>query len=199
MSLDTPFIVSPARPIRPYSQGDLDGMCSLYAVINSIRWCIRDQPLAEKGPHWRDLFAAINDYAIKELGCLTLASTGLGINSMIWLVRTAQDYMHDVHNIHIHTQRPFANSKPTNLDHVTQTTLNHINKKHSSALFAVYGKMNHWTVATEITAAKVKIFDSRRTCFIPQISLQPADFIHKSQRNSHVQSGSLICMSLLKS
>lgn len=198
MRLDTPIIANLARPIRPYSQGDLDGMCSLYAVINSIRWCIKDQPLAQKGPQWRDLFTALNDYAIKELGCLTFASTGLGLNSMIWLIRSAQDYMHEVHKIDIHTHRPFANNKPTQLDQVSQTTQNHISQEHSSALFAVYGQMNHWTVVTEITAKRVKTFDSDRTSYIPIRSLHPSDFIHKSQRNSHIQSASLICFSTHK-
>lgn len=195
MRIDTPAIKAQVQHIRPYKQGDLDGLCSIYAIINGIRWCIREQTLAAKGQHWCDLFTVLSNYAIKELGNLTIASTGTSLNSMIWLLRTAQEHMQDVHGVDIRTQRPFALCKPTQLDQITQTIVNHINTPHSAALFAVYGAVNHWTVATEITSNTVKLFDSNRTQFMSVRTLQPADLAIKKQQRSHIQPSSLICLS----
>lgn len=117
---------------------------------------------------------------------------------MIWLLRTAQEHMQDAHGIDIRTQRPFALCKPTQPDQITQAIVNHINTMHSSALFAIYGAVNHWTVATEITNSTVKLFDSNRIQFMSVKTLQPADLVIKKQQRSHIQPGSLICLSLNK-
>lgn len=187
-----------AQPIRPYKQGELDGLCGLYAIINSIRWCLRGHALSSKGQHWCDVFAVLNNYAVKELVNLSIASTGTGLNSMIWLLRTAQEHMIDVHGVHIRTHRPFALSKPKQSVQITETILNHLNHPNSSALLAIYGAVNHWTVTTEITNNTVKLFDSDRSQTMSATTLQPADLVSKKQRRSHIQPGSLICLSLVE-
>ena len=29
-----------ARPLRPLMQGDLDGLCGLYSLLNAVQWAL---------------------------------------------------------------------------------------------------------------------------------------------------------------
>ncbi len=42
--------------LRPYLQGNLDSLCGIYALINGIRWALRNDPVSAKGQHWEELF-----------------------------------------------------------------------------------------------------------------------------------------------
>lgn len=188
--------LSSSKPLRPYRQGDLDALCGLYTVINSIRWCLRDYDIAKQGPHWMELFAELSDYAVKEIGHLSISSMGLGLNAMIWLMRTAQEHMRTVHGINIRTKRPFALSKPSELNQPALAIENHLQNDSSSTLFAIYGSINHWSVATEITATRAKLFDSDGLNYLPIKSFQNTDFNKKNKETSTIQTGSLICLQL---
>lgn len=195
--ISPPKISSPnSKPLRPYRQGDLDALCGLYTVINSIRWCLRGHDIASQGPNWHDLFSELSDYAVKEIGHLSISSMGLGLNAMIWLMRTAQEHMRTVHGINIRTTRPFALKKPSDLNQPALAIENHLKNDNSSALFAVYGRINHWSVATEITATRAKLFDSNGLNYLPIKSFQSTDYNKKNRDISIIQTGSLICLRL---
>lgn len=102
--------------LRPYRQGDLDALCGPYAIVNAFRWCLGKHSLAAKGPHWATLFGVLHDYAVRELGYLGLASSGLSLNGMIWMLRTAQQHMHDEHELDFVSHRPFAGRRPQRPD-----------------------------------------------------------------------------------
>lgn len=186
---------TPSLSMRAYKQGEFDGLCGIYAIINSIRWSIRQHPLASKGPHWNDLFGLLNHYAVTVLSNLTIASSGLGLNSMIWLVRAAIEHMLDTHNMAILTERPFALGKPHHPDQVKENLVNHLNKSNSSALFALYGQLNHWTVPTAHIHNKIKLFDSSHFQFMSEKSLQVTDIKSKNKHHTYIQPSSLICFS----
>ena len=185
--------VTPPPRMSAYKQGEFDGLCGIYAIINSIRWSIRQHPLASKGPHWNDLFGVLNHYAVTELSNITIASSGLGLNSMIWLVRTAKEHMLDAHRLTILTERPFALGKPNHRDEVRDNLFNHLNKSNSSALFALYGNINHWTVPTAHIHNKIKLFDSSHFQFMSEKSLQITDIKLKNKYHTYIQPSSLIC------
>lgn len=186
---------APSPRISAYKQGEFDELCGIYAIINSIRWSIRQHPLASKGPHWNDLFGILNHYAVTELSNLTIASSGLGLNSMIWLVRTAQEHMLDVHKLTILTERLFALGKPNHPNQIRENLFNHLSKSNSSALFALYGRINHWTVPTALTHSKVKLFDSSHFQFMSEKSLHVTDIKSKNKHHTYTQPSSLICFS----
>lgn len=135
--------------------------------------------MASKGGHWNDLFVLLNHYAVTELSNLTVASTGLGLNSIIWLVRVAKEHMLGVHKLHIHTERPFALGRPNHINHVKENLCSHLDKNNTSALFALYGRITHWTVPTVLTHNKIKLLDSDRIQYISEKTLQITDIKEK--------------------
>lgn len=191
----TDSTVTPHPKVSAYKQGDFDGLCGIYAIINSIRWSIRQHPLASKGVHWHELFRVLNHYAVTELSNLTIASSGLTINSMVWLVRTAKEHMLDAHKITINTERPFALRNPNHHNQVKENLLDHLSKDHNSALFALFGRIDHWTVPTTLIHNKVKLFDSGHLQFMSEKSIQITDIKSKNNYHTYIQPSSLICFS----
>lgn len=185
----------PASPrpskLRPYRQGELDALCGPYSIINAFPWCLGDHPLAAKGPHWAAPFALLHDYAVKELGYLGLGASGLSLNGMIWLLRTAQNHMGDEHGISFQTHRPFALGRPRQVEDIATTIAEHLLRPHSAVIAAVYGTLNHWCVLTNLTSEHAHLFDSSGINRLPINILHPAALLQPNLRRSHVKPGSV--------
>lgn len=185
------------KQLRPYLQGNLDSLCSVYAVINALRWSLADHPLSGKGDHWRLLFAELNDYAVKELGLLSLSSQGMGLNGMIWLLRTAQQHMLETHAITIRTYRPFALRRPNSNNDMIDTITTHLRSPNTAVVTAVYGKLNHWCVIKGLKKKHIILFDSDHLSQLPINARQKPLNSKVKQPHSNIQTGSIILISVV--
>ena len=59
--------------ISPYRQGQLDGLCGLYAIINAIRLATHDRTDEFGHEVWRDLLLALISEAENVVGTATVA------------------------------------------------------------------------------------------------------------------------------
>lgn len=74
---------------RPYRQGDLDSLCGIYAVINGIKFAVRQhQKLTEA--HALSLFEALIRRSTREGGNPTAVIDGLGWTAVWDLARYAK-------------------------------------------------------------------------------------------------------------
>lgn len=165
--------------LRPYRQGDLDSLCGPYAIVNAFRWCLGDHPLARL-------------YAVKELGYLGLASSGLSLNGMIWMLRTAQQHMYEEHGLELASRRPFAGRRPQQPGDVIDSIAAHLNSPNTVSVAAFYGHLNHWGVITNVRPDGACLFDSSRINRLPISALHPAAFVPQERCRSHVQPGSVL-------
>ncbi|RBO88509.1 hypothetical protein [Pseudochrobactrum asaccharolyticum] len=191
---DKPEAPSPKK-LSPYLQGNLDSLCSVYAVINALRWSLADHPLSAKGEHWKALFAELNDYAVKELGLLSLSSQGMGLKGMIWLLRTAQQYMSETHAITITTHRPFALKRPNSNNDIIDIIAEHLRSPNTAVITAVYGKLNHWCVIKGLKKKHVILFDSDRLSQLSISTFQLAALSKIDARTSRAQAASMVLLS----
>lgn len=188
--------MSKLKPVklRPYLQGNLDSLCGIYALINSIRWALRIESASAKGPHWEELFRRLTNHAVKEMGHLELTTSGLSLYAMIGLTHVARDYVSDELNIELLFRRPFAIKKPTEANQTIESISRHLQQSSTAALAAVYGKLNHWSVITAIDDKQAQLFDSERIKHLPISSLRPKELVDRRERRSHVQTGSIILL-----
>ena len=191
---DKPEAPSPKK-LSPYLQGNLDSLCSVYAVINALRWSLADHPLSAKGEHWKALFAELNDYAVKELGLLSLSSQGMGLKGMIWLLRIAQQHMSETHSITFTTHRPFALKRPNSNNDIIDTIAEHLRGPNTAVIAAVYGKLNHWCVIKGLKKKHVILFDSDRLSQLSISTFQHAALSKIDARTSRAQAASMVLLS----
>lgn len=185
--------------LRPYLQGNLDSLCGVYALINGIRWALRNDLASAKGEHWEDLFRKLTDHAIKSRGHLELVNDGLSLYGMIALTHVAQDHMREYHDIEVVMRRPFALRRPLEAMESVNTISDHLAQSNTAVLAAVYGTLNHWCVIKQLDEQRAHLFDSDRQSHLPKSAFQPLEFIEKSRRRAHVQAGSIVTIHIRKS
>jgi len=188
--------MSELKPVqlRPYLQGNLDSLCGIYALINAIRWALRNELASAKGMHWEELFRRLTNHAVKEMGHLDLPTSGLSLYATIGLTHIARDYVSDELHIELLFRRPFAIKKPIEADQTIESISRHLQQPNTAALAAIYGKLNHWSVITAVDDKQAQLFDSERIKHLPIMSLQPKEFVDRRERRSHIQSSSVILL-----
>lgn len=185
------------RPeLRPYLQGSLDSLCGVYALINGIRWALRNEPLSAKGEHWEELFRKLTKHAIKNRGDLELVSHGVTLYTMIALTHIARDHMRERHKIELLFRRPFALRRPLQATGSLNTISDHLAQPNTAVLAAVFGTLNHWCVIKQFDEQRAHLFDSDRQSHLPKSAFQPQEFIEEGQRRAHVQASSILLLAI---
>ncbi len=185
------------RPeLRPYLQGSLDSLCGVYALINGIRWALRNELVSAKGEHWEELFRKLTNHAIRNRGDLELVSHGVTLYTMIALTHIARDHMRERHKIELMFRRPFAQSKPLEAGQTLETIEACLHQPNTAVLAAIYGTLDHWCVIKQLDDQHTYLFDSDRLFRLPKSAFQPQEFIEPHKRRAHVQPGSIIAMQI---
>lgn len=182
--------------LRPYLQGNLDSLCGVYALINGIRWALRNDSVSAKGEHWEELFRILTNHAIKDRGHLELVSEGLSLYGMIALMHVARGHLREYHDIELSFRRPFALGRPTEPEEVVKRMSDHLRKPDTAVIAAVYGTLNHWCVTKQIDDRHVDLFDSDRLARLPKIAFQPKEFVRNVRRRAHIQAASVIIIKI---
>lgn len=203
MNIEKPAIATMAdnqrSKLRPYLQGSLDSLCGVYALINGIRWALRNELVSAKGEHWEELFRKLTNHAIKNRGDLELVSHGVTLYTMIAFTNIARDHMLERHKIELMFRRPFAQSKPIEGGQTLETIEACLHQPATAVLAAIYGTLDHWCVVKQLDGQHAYLFDSDRLFRLPKSAFQPLEFIEPRKRRAHVQPGSIIVMSISKS
>lgn len=147
----------PARPeIEPYQQGDLDGLCGLYAVINALR--LLHPRLDDDGA--RAMFRKLT----KTLG-KTLAHAVWpvydGIHRVILedLLIAAREHAQRHLGLSIEVEPLILWRKHPTLSDLWDGLREHLDGR-QVAILGLEGAKDHWTVAYAATETTIRLFDS---------------------------------------
>ena len=158
----------PYGALQPYQQGNLDGLCGLYAIINAIRLALYpERPLAHR--HARTLFrhgvrslsrtrhlrVTVADGTsperlrklLDELIDETRRLTGIRLTS-IWL---ATDEVRNIRVLLARIKQGLRDNEPV--------------------ILSLEGVREHWTVAVAYTDTRLILFDSNATRWVRLSSL----------------------------
>jgi hypothetical protein len=164
--------------LKPYRQGNLDGLCGIYSIVNTIH--ALHGPLSKPGATglFIDILEHLEKQSIMALECLeegtSLAdlSKGLHLASISYPIRWA---------------RPFHKKKDYTLDDYWQYLHDFFASKRGTVIInVVKGEVyDHWTIAYRISGKSLFLLDSegmkrisKRHCTIhseqhPRIWLNP--------------------------
>lgn len=136
--------------MRPYTQGDLGGLCGVYSVINATRIVAGlDRDESEK------LFSSIMDY----IGDARLVADGIGIRMIGRLLR-------DVVGERIkYRSMPFRNKRAATLSEVWRSLDDFLQEDHRAAIIwlgwsGTEGQKGHWTAVCNATPKQLFLVDS---------------------------------------
>ena len=139
-------------PLKPLHQGDLDGLCGVYAVLNVT------QLLVPKARDWDDLeklFVHIvgGIYKAKDV------TAGGEIGKMLAVLNYAREHVHQNFGLYLATTNGHRGTAPwhTPYDAIEAS----FNAGHPGAFIMGYdGRDSHWTVIKGMTQGAALLFDS---------------------------------------
>ena len=156
------FEIAARHRLEPYRQGQLDGLCALYASINSLRLALAvHAPLTES--RCKELFAAGINFLHRKDGLHTAATTGMGTKRRLAMVRYLAKLVSTT-NCQVVVERP---------DHSSWSTVDYafdwIDGSLAAGkpvLIALLGALDHYTVIAGSTVATLRLFDSTGILFV---------------------------------
>jgi len=141
---------------RPFEQGDLDGLCGVYAVVNATRLAAH--------PHRRlraadchELFAALLAELAGEGRLRGFVAAGLGTRVMARLLRRAERWLRKRHGLALEVRRPFAKRDQPEPEECLRVLTEHLARPGTAA---IVGSDEHWTVVRAVTPKRLLLADS---------------------------------------
>jgi hypothetical protein len=179
------------RSVRPLRQGELDGLCGVYSVINAVRLLCPEINQADLPALFRTLIRTLSRRRIRLTDAVAL---GLEIRTVRALANSACDYINDELQIRLKARRPHKPRRAYRLNrfwHWLQAELS----KGNILIVGVSGKLAHWTVVYRITDKSAHLADSdglktllRSRCTLRATrslyQLRPEDVIILSRREA---------------
>lgn len=140
----------------PLQQGDRDGLCGLYSIINTVRLLCPELKKVDVDDLVFNLAEVMTE---RFLTPMELISWGLEIDSIRTLLRAAQDHVETVFDIQLKSHTPqLRKHRPTIVDLWTRLDdkvgIGHV------AIIGLSGRYNHWTVVQRVTPKTLTLFDS---------------------------------------
>jgi hypothetical protein len=141
---------------KPLEQGDLDGLCGVYAVVNATRLATH--------PHRRlraadcaDLFAALLAELADEGRLRGFVAAGLGPRVLARLLRKADRWLRRRHGLALEVRRPFRKADEPSPERCLRALAEHLAR---SGTAAIVGSDEHWTVIRGVTPKRLLLADS---------------------------------------
>ena len=145
------------RARRPYRQGDLDGLCGVYSVINALRAVCPELTTELSSRLFKQLMRCLRGRAKEPLD---VVSTGLGRQTLGRLLKVAMAFVARRLRVTVKARRlPKPVRTTYRLDRLWRE-LTEVLSPTSVAIIGLAGRTSHWTVATRIGPKHLFLLDS---------------------------------------
>ena len=154
-----PKKAAPRRRNRalPYRQGDLDGLCGVYAIANAIR-CLRPSLTQQQADTlFRHLMRVVRSL---DTGRVAIAHKGLTHKQMHRLIATASEHMLKTHRVELVVHDvPDDIRRRWSVAALWRLIGRHV-ARNRVVLLGIFGRHDHWTLAVGITPGQITLCDS---------------------------------------
>jgi len=133
----------------PYQQGQLDGYCGLYCLINSHHYV--DGPIEHEAA-WRHL-----SKLLEELNTLQPRSERIHYGTTVQELGMLFKYLE--HDFNVHRYKPFHKGKVDRASFF-YSLRRFLHPPNRVAMVCLSGKHNHWTLIKRVTEKRLYLFDS---------------------------------------
>jgi hypothetical protein len=141
---------------EPLTQGDLDGLCGVYVIINAMR---RLCPEVGKTDCERLFTVMMKSLRKHDAGQRSIATSGLHLEQVLDLSRVVCSDLQKRYGIDLRFSVPKNQPKRANVD-VVWRLLNERLSITRVAILGMQGKCDHWTLAVSATNNLIRLADS---------------------------------------
>lgn len=145
--------------LEPFLQGELDGLCGPYAIINGIRLALGSERQIPDAV-WVDLFGGMLREAAGRHRRGDLCAAGLDTKHLVTALRWSGEIMERQYGVRIKYRRPFLRAGKPKLPAVVYS-LRHLQRlQNTSVIVGFGGSLDHWTVIKQVSPHYIRFFDS---------------------------------------
>ena len=158
-----------SKSAEPWRQGEIDLLCGVYAVLNGIKFAA---PMhASIKSQCDDIFYAIASKLEDDAASHNILSYGLNRRSLGIALCAAGDWLESNCGWRLVVSWPFYRWSNAKSAHVFSRMQDHLRVPNTAAIICLAGEIDHWTVVTDVTARRVRLFDSIGMKFIRRSSI----------------------------
>jgi hypothetical protein len=152
-----------ARPPTPLQQGDLDGLCGAYALVNAVTHLLHIKGFQRDDAN--RLFQRLCRTLHRRQRMPQAVWRGTHIDDIDGMLRTVRRFVRENFAATLVVSRPFDHGVPRKKDRffrVLSKSFNSIGERRV-AVIGLDRPGFHWTIATEVTARSFRLYDSGRS------------------------------------
>jgi hypothetical protein len=160
--------MAPARP-WPLVQGELDGLCGLYSIINSLIWALYSLQISGHRPRHRS--RPLDEREIETLFLLLITKlnrkhgispvvAGIHALELARLLRHSAGWLSAKRDLRLTFMRPFYRRRRATIGQVCQVLSNHLAGAGTAAIIGLEWPERHWTVVSGVTPTRLYLLDS---------------------------------------
>ena len=145
--------------LEPFLQGELDGLCGPYAIINGIRLALgpeRQMP----DTVWVDMFGGMLREVSKRHSRGDLCAAGLHTKHLVTALRWSVEIMERQYGVRLTYRRPFLRAGKPKLPAVVYSLRHLQHLQNTSIIIGFGGLLDHWTVIKQVSPHYISFFDS---------------------------------------
>lgn len=146
---------------KPLTQGDEDGLCGLYSIINALTLLF---PSAMNEELREAIFQRI---ATACKGGIAILWNGTTVDDVRWMLHSAKNYL-DANHHKFSWEQPFKDQKFASFDYFARELKWRIEGDDAFAIVGISKPWSHWTCAHRLTEHEMIMTDS---CHVKQIPL----------------------------
>ncbi len=150
--MDSP-VMKTKPPPRPYQQGNLDGLCGAYCIVNAVKYLCG--PLSEKDS--AKLFQEVLGFLDKRKFLVKRMTAGTELREMKGLLDqvVAKRYP-------IRRTKPFRKQSGLSLQEYWEGLQTFLDQDGRLVLIGLGGHHDHWTLIRKVTSRSLVLYDSDR-------------------------------------
>jgi hypothetical protein len=156
--------------VAPYTQGQLDGLCGVYSIINAVRFALpkvafgvrsgitrrSKLPVAEA----EALFLGLLKELVRERRHADRLVHGVSPRQLAALLKVADHWLRRHRAVKLAVDRPVRGHRRDRTRTILKRIAQHLATPGSVAIVGGNDPWQHWTVATAVTARRVYLLDS---------------------------------------
>jgi hypothetical protein len=160
--------MAPGRP-WPLVQGELDGLCGIYSIINSLIWGLyslqvtghrprqQSSPLGER--ETEQLFLSLIARLTRKHGTRSIVD-GISSLELAHLLQHSAAWLSAKRGLKLVVARPFYRHPRATMRQVCRALSNHLADAGTATIIGLEWPLRHWTVVSGVTPTRLYLLDS---------------------------------------
>lgn len=146
------------RRMKPFQQGELDGLCGLYAIVNALQLIISTPRHDE---FWEGIFAALTAATELRVGMGHAIIAGISRKALRQILDDLRDHLRHEHSIDLTIKTPLAGRKRRRSRRAQLACLRrNVQNEHAGVIIGLNYPDKHWSVLREMAVSEHRLADS---------------------------------------